>query len=342
MNNVKKLINRKRIALILVVIVALVLPYAQPSSFAKHTLFMIIIWAICGVAWNMLSGYAGQTSLGHALFYGMGAYVSTMLLAKLSISPWIGMIAGAVFAAALAWLFGKFLFRLSGFYFSIATIALSEIFLVLFKTWSFVGDSRGIFIQGLGDANPLWMMYFKGKEPYCYIALLVLAACMISSWLLSRSKAGYYFRAIRDEPEAAVSLGVDINKYKTLAYMFSAAFCAMAGTIYACYTMYIDPDSVLKNTLSTQICLVAILGGIGTLWGPVIGSAVLLTVSEFARLKLSGSGNALDLLLYGLFIIIFAVFQPNGIMGIVAALKARLTEANKRRAINNTGGGASA
>lgn len=321
MEKIKKLIVNRRAALAAVLIIALILPYGLKSTFAKHTLFMILIWATCGVAWNMLSGYAGQTSLGHALFYGVGAYVSAMLLSKLYISPWIGMVAGALVAAGMAWVFGKFMFRLSGFYFSIATIALSEVFLVIFKSWSFVGDSRGIFIRMIKDANPLWMMQFKGKEPYCYLALFVLALCMLSSYLLSRSKAGYYFRAIRDESQAAIALGVDIDKYKTIAYMFSAAFCAMAGTIYACYTMYIDPDSVLKTTLSTQICLVAVLGGIGTLWGPVVGSAVLLSVSEIARLKLSGSGDAMDLLLYGLFIIIFAVFQPNGIMGMLGSLK---------------------
>ena len=317
----KRKFSRKMLPVVFAVIVALILPYALPSTFAKHTLFMILIWSTCGVAWNILSGYAGQTSLGHALFYGLGAYVSAMLYTRLGVIPWIGMLAGAAAAAALAWGFGRFMFRLSGFYFSIATIALGEIMLVTFKSWSFVGDSRGIFIRASRGANPLLWMFFRDKEPYCYIALVLLIACVIASYKLSQSRAGYYFRAIRDESQAAESLGVDINKYKTIAYMFSAAFCAMAGTIYACYTMYIDPDSVLKSTLSTQICLVAVLGGIGTLPGPIIGSAVLLSVSEFMRLKLSGSGNALDLLLYGIFIIVFAVFQPNGIMGIVASLK---------------------
>ena len=317
----KKLYSPQYVPYVIIAVLALILPYALTSTFAKHTLFMILIWGTCGVAWNVLSGYAGQTSLGHALFYGLGAYVSAMLYTRLGIIPWIGMLAGAVTAAAFAWVFGRFMFRLSGFDFSIATIALGEIFLVVFKSWSFVGDSRGIFIRASRNQNPILWMNFRDKEPYCYIALILLLCCLFASYKLSQSRAGYYFRAIRDEPQAAVSLGVDINKYKTIAYMFSAAFCAMAGTVYACYTMYIDPDSVLKSTLSTQICLVAVLGGIGTLPGPIIGSAVLLSVSEFMRLKLSGSGNALDLLLYGIFIILFAVFQPNGIMGIVASFR---------------------
>jgi len=282
---------------------------------------MILIWSTCGVAWNVLSGSAGQMSLGHSLFFGVGAYVSTMLFMRLGISPWIGMFAAAVVACALAFLFSRFMFNLSGFYFAIGTIALSEIFFTIFMAWRFVGSARGLLIPIYrGDFPFLAAMQSMSAAPYIYTALALLVICLAGSHYLSLSRAGYYFRAIRDESEAAESFGINLRKYKTIAYVYSAAFCAMAGVLYAHYAFYIDPESVMHNRLAVQIAIVAILGGIGNLWGPIIGSVVLVTVSEIARLNLGGTGQAVDLLIYALFIIIFAVFQPHGIIGMIKSI----------------------
>src|SRR5699024_6537150 len=151
-------------------------------------------------------------------------------------------------------------------------------FLVLFKSWRFIGDTRGLYLDPPADEGNFWMINFPSKEPYCVIAFGVLLLTMLESYFLSKSRAGYYFRAIRDDTGAAISLGVNINKYKTIAYMFSGAFCALAVTLYACYLRYIDPDSVMKSTISVQICLISVLGGIGTLWGPIIGSSLLIFI----------------------------------------------------------------
>ncbi len=319
----KRMIGKKPAGIGLFIAAGAALPFLLRNSFAKDTFFMVLIWATCGVAWNMLSGYAGQTSLGHSLFFGVGAYTATMMTVRAGLSPWIGMLAGMLICCILTWILGRFLFLLSGFYFSIATSALAEIFLVLFKSWKFVGDTRGLYLAPPAARGDLWMINFPTKEPYCVIAFALLLVTMLASYLLSRSRAGYYFRAIRDDSEAAVSLGVDIDRYKTVAYMFSGAFCALAGTLYACYLRYIDPDSVMKSTISVQICLISVLGGIGTLWGPIIGSSLLIFISEYIRLQMGGSGTAIDQLVYALIIILFAVLQPNGIIGLYKALRGK-------------------
>lgn len=339
MSNLKTMNKKGSATVSLFVIVAAAAPFVLTSTFSKDTLFMVLLYATCGVAWNMLSGYAGQTSLGHSLFFGIGAYTSTMLTVKLGISPWIGMLAGMALCCALTWLLGRFLFLLSGFYFSIATSALAEVFLIFFKSWNFIGDTRGLYLDPPGEKGNLWMINFPNKGPYCLVILALLLCTMLASYLMSKSRAGYYFRAIRDNTDAAVSLGVNINKYKTIAYMFSGAFCAMAGTVYACYLRYIDPDSVMKSTISVQICLISVLGGIGSLWGPVLGSTLLIYVSEYVRFKLGGSGTAVDQIIYALIIILFAVLQPNGILGLMRDLKIKRNKRKEQKRLAQAKGG---
>ena len=330
MSDFKQFVTRKNIIILVVLLAFFIMPQMITSPFIEHSLFMIFIWSICGVAWNVLSGSAGQTSLGHAMFFGIGAYVSTMLFLHLNITPWVGLFAAAAAACIAAFLCSRFMFKLSGFYFAIGTIALSEIVLVLFTSWRFVGSARGLFIPMYRGAYPfLTAMQSLDKVPYIYTAMVLLLLCIAGSYYMSLSRAGYYFRAIRDEPEAAESLGIDIRRYKTIAYMFSAAFCAMAGVLYAHYAFYIDPDSTMHSRISVQIAIVAILGGINSLWGPIVGAAVLVTVSEWARLNLGGTGQAVDLLLYSLCIILFAVYQPNGIVGLIKSILRKINR-NKR------------
>ena len=294
-------------------VLLILVPFFFRGYFQRHVAIMILMWSTIGVAWNMLAGYAGQTSLGHAVYFGIGAYTTGILFAKANITPWIGGILGAFFAAVMAGGLGFPLFRLSGFYFSIATIALGEIVWILFTNWDWVGGARGLFIPSVGDS---WtFIQFSNKIPYYYIILSLFAITFLAAYFLSKSRAGYYFRAVRDEYEAAMSLGVDIRKYKTLAYAFSAFFTALAGAFYACYILYIDPDSVLMGKISIQICFFTILGGIGELWGPLAGAIALIPISEFARIHFSGGGRAVDLLIYGVLIVLFAIYQPHGVIG---------------------------
>lgn len=315
----------KRYLLILIgFFIVLLLPIVFTRPFTQHVLIMVFVWATLGVGWNMLSGYAGQVSLGHAMYFGIGGYSATLLLLKMGIVPWIGMIVGAIIAAGISYALGYPLFRLQGFYFAIATIALGEIALISFTNWSWAGGAKGLFVPIHG--NSLLYLQFTSKTPYFYTIFALFIISMIGASILVNGKAGYYFRAVKDEPDAAMSLGVNIRKYKTIAYMFSAIIAAIAGVFYANYLLYIDPNSLFFSRISVQIALVTILGGIGNLWGPLIGATALIPLAEFARVQFGGAGRAIDLVIYGVLIITFAIFQPYGLIGLYKSFMMKYRE----------------
>jgi branched-chain amino acid transport system permease protein len=295
--------------------VLFILPALITQSFYLHILILVFLYALLGGAWNILGGYAGQVSLGHALYFGIGAYSSTMLMLEAGLSPWIGMLVGMFLSVAVSAILGYPCFRIKGHYFVIATIALGEIAFVLFTNWQWVGGAVGKHIPLLPSSFADFQ--FTGKVAYYYIALAFLAVQLFFTWFMQKSYLGYYFQAIREDEDTARSLGINITKYKMAAMAFSAAFMAAGGTFYSQYLLYIDPESVLPNVLSTQVCLIPILGGLGTVFGPVIGAFVMFPLSEFIRASLGGSGNALDLIIYGLLIMIFAIAKPTGIMGVI-------------------------
>jgi len=237
----------------------------------------------------------------------------------LGISPWLGMLAGAACAAALALAIGYPCFRLSGHYFAIATIAIAEIAVIAVTNWEFAGGAVGLFLPVEGGG--LAAFRFEGKRGYYYVAAALLAVAICTAVALRRSRAGYYWRAIREDQAAARSVGVPAFRYKQLAIAISAALTAMAGTFYAQYVLFIDPPSVLPLSLSIQICLVPVLGGAGTIVGPLLGAAVLVPLSEATRVYLGGSGRSLDLVVYGLLIMLIAAFEPGGLVGLLRRLR---------------------
>jgi branched-chain amino acid transport system permease protein len=247
-------------------------------------------------------------------YFGVGAYASSMLLMHFHVSPWIGMLAGAVAAIGIALLVGIPTFRLTGHYFAIATLAVAEIIQTLFINWNAAGEAKGLWLPVMRDglANFQW----KSKLPYYYIALGLLGLVYLATYWMERSKVGYYFRAIRDDATASGSLGINALKYKLVALSMSAAFSALAGTFYAQYVLFIDPFSVLVLQHSVLVVLLATFGGVGTYWGPIVGSAILIPVSEFVRLRFGGTGGAEDLIVYGVLIVFITLVEPTGIVGI--------------------------
>jgi branched-chain amino acid transport system permease protein len=299
-------------ALAAVAVLAWPLVFRQP--YPQHVMILVLLNALLGTAWNILGGFAGQISLGQAIFFGTGAYTSTLLAQHLALSPWLGLIAGAIVAAAVALAIGTPCFRLSGHYFAIATIALGEIAAIAVTNWDFAGGAVGLFLSV--DETGLELMKFESKLGYHYIIAGLLALALgVSIWIRG-GKAGYYWRAIREDQAAARSSGVPATRYKQLAIALSAAFTAMAGTFYAQYVLFIDPPSVLPLSLSIQICLVAVLGGAGTIVGPLLGAAVLVPLSAATSVMLGGSGRSLDLVVYGALIMVIAVFEPSGLVGL--------------------------
>ena len=292
--------------------IALALPAVVDASHLNLAI-LVLMAAQLGVSWNIVGGYAGQVSLGHAAFFGLGAYASTLLLVKFGVNPWIGMLTGGVIAAALSLAFGWSCFRLKGHYFAMATIAVAELVQIFFTEWDYGGAAVGLYVP-MAKTGWAWMN-FATKLPYYWLALaLLLITLGVNAWI-ERSYLGYYFRAIKDEPDAARSIGVNIARYKQVALSVSAFFTALGGSLYAQKELYIDPNSVLSTSLSIKMALVSILGGVGTLFGPVIGSVVLTTIEEFTRIVFGGSGRGTDTIIYASLIIVIAVFYPTGIVG---------------------------
>jgi branched-chain amino acid transport system permease protein len=301
-------------------VAALVLPNVVDSSHLNMVI-LVLMAAQLGVAWNMVGGYAGQVSLGHAAFVGLGAYTSTLLLIKFGINPWIGVLAGGFIAALLSLGFGWSCFRLKGHYFAMATIAVAELVQIFFNEWEFGGMAVGLYVP-MDKQGWLWMN-FATKLPYYWLALGLLVITLAANLWIERSYLGYYFRAIKDEPDAARSVGINIARYKQIALSLSAFFSALGGSLYAQKELYIDPNSVLSTALSIKMALVAILGGVGTLFGPVVGSVVLTSIEEFTRILFGGTGRGTDVIIYASMIIVIAVFYPTGILGWFRGLRER-------------------
>ncbi len=297
-------------------LVLLAFPLVFTKPFPRHVMITIFLYGMLAQAWNVLAGYCGQISLGHAVFFGTGAYTSTVLVRQLGLSPWAGMLAGAALAVALSQVIGYPVFRLRGHYFAIATIAVGEIIQTLIINWDWVGGARGLFVPIKRPDSFANFQFNESKQTYYYIALGLLALAFWLTRRMERSRTGYYFRAIREDQDAAASLGIPVARYKQRAMALSAGLTALGGTFYAQYILFIDPESVLPLSLSILICLVAVLGGVGTLWGPLIGAAILVPLSEGTRVYLGGTGKALDLLVYGALIMLISVIQPGGIMAL--------------------------
>jgi branched-chain amino acid transport system permease protein len=305
-------------ALLLVVLILLPLPF--PDVYTRNLIIITLLFAGLAQAWNILGGYCGQISLGHALYFGVGGYVSTLLYVQGGIPPSIGMFAGGIVAGLLALLVGWPCFRLSGHYYAIATVVVGEIGYLLFLNWDFVGGATGVYVPFHGES---WaaLQFRTQKLPYHYVALAFVAVTWMTAWLIEGSRWGFAWRAVKDDVVAARSLGVRIFPSKMAAAAISGFFTGVGGAIYAQYVGYIDPDSVLAGNFSILIALPAVLGGVGTLWGPILGAALLTPVSELSRSYLGGSGRGIDLMLYGTLIVVVALARPQGLISLLGLRK---------------------
>lgn len=299
--------------------VAIAWPLVFTMPFPQHLGIMILLYAALGQAWNVLGGFAGQVSFGHAVFFGIGAYTSVLLQLKWNVTPWIGMLVGGLIAVLVGAVIGKILFRMSGHYFAIATIAINETVATVVSQWEAVGGAVGLTLPMLEPS----IVHFQwiSKVPYYYIALGLTVVAFGAARLLERSRAGYYFRAIKADQSASRALGIDIARYKLLALSVSAFLTALCGSFLAHYVLFVDPTSVFAVRISILISLIAVLGGAGSYWGPLLGAMVLIPLSEYTRVWFGGSGKALDLLIYGALIMLIAVYQPTGLWGLVRRLR---------------------
>jgi len=307
----------KHLALIIVGIAALAFPLLVPSDYYRHLVIIALMWVVIGSGWNLLAGYTGQVSFGHAIFFGVGAYTAGILVTKLQISAWYGMILGGVVAMAIALFVGWVCFRLRGPYFALATLAGGEIIRLVATNWESLTE---------GMVGILIIQSFRSKVPYYYIALATAATCITVIHLIMRSKWGYYFISIREDQDAAESLGINTALYKNISLLVSAFFTGTAGAFYMNYMAFIDPHVVFSlHYISIMAILVGIVGGVGTLLGPAVGAFIMVGVQETFRSALFGlapkwvsQGHAL---VFGLIVIFVILFMANGVVGDWAKIK---------------------
>ena len=337
-----------RIIAALAAIVALFLfPEFVASTYALHIMILIFINVIIGSGWNIIGGYTGQYSVGHAAYFGAGAYATMMLMQFRQVPPWYGIWLGIIAALVVALIIGSICFRLRGPYFVLASIAVAEILRVsALNLKDITNGAEGILATEipplkLGDTV---ITDFLSKVPFYYTGLTLTLLAILATWLVQKSKLGYYFQAIREDQDAAHSLGISMTIYKNAALLISAFFTSMAGSLYAVYVGFIDPTTVLSLELSVSIVLICIIGGIGTIFGPVIGALVLVPLSEALRSNMIGemltkSGlvsaeskigafltenlSHAHVLIYGILVVIVILFMPEGVLGFFKTMAAK-------------------
>ena len=300
-----------RIAAVLAVVILAALP-AVLSSYAITVFIFIFFYAYLGQAWNIVGGYAGQLSAGHAAFVGVGAYTSAMLSMQLGLTPWIGMFVGGLLSAALGAVIGflGFRFGLRGFYFVLLTVAFAEICRIVALNTDAVGGALGLYITFTGNPR---QFQFQDNRVYYYVALALMLAATGLVAALEHRRFGEYLKAIREDENACEALGVNTFKYKMLAMVVSSFLTGVGGTFYAYYLFSLQPNSVFGIPLSVEIIIRPIVGGAGTVLGPVLGSFILSPLGELSRIYLSQGGwSGLHLIVYGLLLIVVVLFFPQG------------------------------
>jgi branched-chain amino acid transport system permease protein len=301
------------------------------SSYAQHVIIMGVFYAYLATAWNLIGGFAGQHSLGHAMFVGVGGYTSTLLFIHTGITPWIGAFVGAAAAGILALAMGFLSFRygLRGPYFLLITIAFAEIAKIIVANLKITGASSGLYVPLRGHAPELFQ--FGSRWPYFLIIAFLCATGLVLSQFVCRSWIGFSLVALRENEPAARACGVAAERLKVAAFVVSAVLCAFGGTSYAQYTLFIEPQSLFGIGLSLELVLFAIVGGIGTVYGPAVGALVLFTLAEATRnlVGLSQVGN-LHLIVYAIILLLAVMFFPKGLAGAIERLRKRTAPAPAR------------
>ena len=340
------------------VVALAVFPKFVESPYALQMMVLFFLAVIQGEAWNLIGGYGGQYSVGHAAYFGIGAYTVIVLLQSKGVAPWWGVFPALLLAVLVAAVVGSITFRLRGPYFVLASIAVAEIFRLAALNWKqLTNGAEGILLSGIPPLviAGVQITDFSTKVPFYYMGLaLAVITVLVTIWFQG-SKLGYYLQAIREDQDAANSLGIPLTFYKNVALMISAFFTAFAGALYGLYVGFIDPQTAVGLDISVQIVLTAIIGGIGTILGPVIGAALLVALSEALRSNaltdlLVGVGivnpastigqflrdnlSHAHMLIYGVLVALTILYMPDGVLGGIK------NQIRKRRARAAAGGAA--
>jgi branched-chain amino acid transport system permease protein len=298
------------------ILILLVVPLIFGNPAFLQLMVLVLLYAYLTTSWNLVGGFAGVLPLGHTLFIGIGAYTSTLLFIELGLTPWIGMFVGAFMAMIAGLLIGLPTLKLRGAYFALASIAFLEGFRVVTENTKEVFGVKINGPQGLLlplKGNSLYYYQFDNKIWYYYLILIMTAIVLYITWKVSVSRLGYYLMAGGEDKEAAEALGVNVFRCKIYAMMMSTFLTALGGTFYAQLVRYIYPKGIMNLEFAFEIAFIAIVGGRGTLAGPILGSFLLVPLAELTRLYLGGSYLGIHLVVYGIVLMIVMLFQPRGI-----------------------------
>ena len=324
MNRIRQ-IPQEYLALVVLTLVLLPLPQLS-NQFLLSLAILTLYWAFLGNAWNIMGGYAGQFSFGHAVFYGIGAYTSTVLLVDYRVSPWVGMVVGALLAGLFGLVMGYLLFRfgIRGHFFALGTFAVAEMVRLLSTELEFINTSIGIHIPLVRGDSWMRIQFEDTLANYYYVILGLFTLGFLVTIFVSRRRLGYYFQAIRENEEAASALGVNVLRYKMVSVALSGALTAVGGSFFAQYFLFIDPTLAFGVSVSVQILLRPIVGGVGTIWGPLVGALLLTPLSEFTRqlvrnppafLSVIEGRAGVDVMIFGAILIVVVLFIPDGLVG---------------------------
>jgi branched-chain amino acid transport system permease protein len=309
-----------------VLIYLLTFPLFPLSAFAMATMIQFLMFSIYGMGWNTIGGYGGQVDLGKAQYVGIGAYTTAVMLIRWDIPFWVSMPIGVCFSVAWSFIIGYPLFRLKGHYFAIATIATSLVLKNLFEIWGFVGAARGLEISPIKYHPPDFLRLIFKEDVYYYYAILgiFLLAILYINWF-RKSRLGFQLRSIKDNEDAARSLGINVHWAKIKTYAIATAFVSVVGSFHACYIKAIEPEDTMSLDISILIALMAMLGGAGSMWGPIIGAGILIPLKSYLKEWLGATAGlvGIDLVLYAAIIMIISAFEPRGIWGIVEKIRRR-------------------
>lgn len=291
-------------------------PLVVRDAFFLDSLVLILVWGTSAAAWNVAGGYAGQISLGHSAFFGLGAYAAALLVTRWEVSPWLGLLVGAAVAMAIGLIIGYLSNRLRGPYFVLATIAFSQVLLIVGSRWrGFTAGSEGIPVP---FRPGFWTLGIADKRIWVWIVLVFAVLAWLVQVYLDRSRRGYQLVAVREDEDAALSLGVPARWLKVAAICVSAALTAACGALWAQYIGFVDPFYVFSIDLSVRFALAAIIGGLGTALGPFLGAALVTTVETFLRAQFGGIGAGfvgIYLIVYGCALIVMVRWVPQGLVG---------------------------
>jgi branched-chain amino acid transport system permease protein len=317
----------KKTYLFLFGIFLLVIPLVVQNKFYLNIFILILLYATVAGAWNILGGYGGQLSLGHAIFFGLGAYTSTLLYLNFGISPWLGIIIAAVISIAVGLLIGWPAFRLRGTYFTLTTIAFAEV--LRYLTLYFKDITHGALGVNIRFDPGFANFIFREYSAYYFVSLALFVISIAISFWVDKTKIGYYLKAIREDEDGAETLGINVTKYKMIAMAISAGITGIAGVVYAQYMLFIEPVSVFNINLSIEIALIAIIGGVGMVFGPVLGAFIIIPLNELLRSTFPEL-NGMNYLIYGIVLILIVSFLPNGLLPILKRLPEKLKSMNKK------------